>query len=521
MTRSSSLPHRRFARSTALLSLIAAGSLALSGCVFLPSLAAGPDADDSTTEASPSPSPVESDENPWGDVEAMLAEPMTPIWSQEEYLPVGSATLAVIGETALAYVQSNDKPLALIAIDVSTGAIRWEQDAGINNVSSTGMLEPVLIDDGGDEPLVALLAPPHDEGDEMWAASLMLLDVQTGDLVAGFDTMWIWSYWECGLDRTICFWGSPPSSQDAELFTFSADDGVNPYTDTFDDYEVTRPIAHGLWAVTDDGGDEWLVMRDGDDEDWRVPVADIVDGTIVDGLVGIQTLEDGEILVLNVLPEYTQPPFDAAADRYEIFALATDTGDVLWQLDGYLACSFDVAHPVLCGGDIRYVQADPEAPMQLDTGAVDLHGFDPRTGEVLWTREFADLASVSPHVGRELLSFGDFWTGQDGDTISLTHRATGEAYELGADDVIGCQASVSARVPEYTIPGYDSITIEMGSGSAVCTSSSISHRIGDFTRAAVYGAGSYTWSPDAWIPPADAGITVVQTRDGFYGFDVR
>lgn len=522
-SRTANHPATRSRRLTPLIALLSAAAIGLTGCLPLVS-AFGPDPNATPSpDASSGTGDVESSDpvDPWEDAAAQLSETIEPTWIADDVRPIGSAALYSVDDTVLAYVQLPDKPIALAAFDVETGEQLWIQDASINSVNTMGELQPVFIADGDDAPLVALLAPPHEDTRDAWAASLMLLDIRTGQPVAGFDTMWIWSYWECGLERTVCFWGSPPTSQDAELFTFSAEDGVVPYTDVFGDYETTRTIWSDLWAVTDDGGAQSLVHLDEGDIEWSIPAGDLVgDGELVDALISAQLLEDGEILVLHVHPETAIVPYTASAQGYLAIGIDADSGEVLWSLDGYLPCSLDLAHPVLCSGDIVHRHEDPELPVETEAGAVDVHGFDARTGELLWTESFAELTSYSSTSDRAVVGFGDYWVGQEGDEVRLVDRETGRVRVMAEDERVGCLTSIIAQVPEFTIPSYDPVTIEMGTAVSACSATDMVPGVSGFTRAVVLGTGSHAWTPDAWISPAESRHVVVQTHDGLYGFDL-
>jgi hypothetical protein len=384
--------------------LLATVVIVLVGC-------ASPDSEVPSGEAGPSTTPVDATESP-ASSDAPADEPATtdaptttststtsttlaparPIaeWTSEQ-LPAPTSEL-IVCESTLLYQTVIDETLHLIGVDGVSGTERFRVAADPGSIlgGQTGVPEvdcergqAYVITPDGNASAVELAS-----GGIRWTstqADIGRISICEGDPCAL--TQPAGGFLETRLD-----------AMDGTLVTrISLRDGrILAAADDFRLFALGDRLATGPTS---------LVGYQGQEEQWTMPIEDIVDlvghrFTPSTGWYGLAT-SDPDLRV-----QYFGPTLDeeqTGADRVTaggvVFAYRVSTGEVVWARDNLMSCG--MAHELVC-------RFDGYTDGTLDLSI--LERFDLETGETMWTLPVDDRRPVVARVGDDLrlTSYEDF-----------------------------------------------------------------------------------------------------------------
>lgn len=466
----------------------------------------------------------------------MLSTPAgEPIW-QVDIQTAGEGP-RLVGDTVVTYVLKDDA-LTLAGFDTKTGTEKWTYSAGTGTVSNEYPLRLRFFKDKAGKTFVLNVLDPiksePDENGEWWLRHpLQVIDVNTGA-----DTMVPEKYYvgpdykfSCLTDTMSCFSGRIEGEQRTVGITADGTTTDNPAAVIIPEYEYIG------WA-TEDGMIRGMSKEDGPSTgrqrdgklEWSIPLAKV-------GLKGL-TKSDSSMLFEG---DYSGVYFftndgemitdDSPADiavtynrKIDTGEFKSDTGDThtvafdmntnkkLWEATGEM-CFANAT--VLCTGETTIDDSGEVAPADRT-----LWGFDPKTGEELWSTEVTNF-EIEHGSFAGLLPDSDLRMIKNADGMQILNVSDGTLTPLSEDESYGCTATNgSFAAPQWSNPSRPTVSWDKNEVAASCSLSGESTDPADFSQMAVaFNSGRPFDIRESDWDPLKKQVRVVSTTSGLTAYD--
>ncbi|OII09273.1 hypothetical protein BIU97_12075 [Curtobacterium sp. MCBA15_009] len=434
---------------------------------------------------------------------------VTPEWSLD-ITPVSSP--AFVAGTALVYDGTDE--LRMVAVDTATGEERWSRR------SSTGAVVPkwtgfsvVTTEGAGGKDLVAYLTPAElDASIDYYQHTLVVADVQTGEVIWHAPKDWVAGVWNCGLNRDVCYSTWDLASESWVSKELNVDTGqVGPVTTEMDG-RPTDVIDEGVYSYTDASGTAWFGRRVDGQDLWKVEAEGLV-GKDIDSagrLRAVDTVPDSDDLLLNMTEAKTADGKTMSVDDFTLVSIDGKTGSRNWSTTGALCTGADL---MVCRGAVSFSAADDDAGFDLGKGALVVAGIDASSGKDRWSKDLAgvtSLANARGQAGRGNLE--DAWVYQDAKGAAIL-STDGQSGRVPADDLTACKSPTRWNGPESSNPQNPVTEFQLGIVWSPCDAAG--RASGEsWTDGSVRAASDM---PDDW----KTGQKVVQTKEALLGFQIE
>lgn len=442
-------------------------------------------------------------------------------WSTDGYLQA----VGVYNEVVITVAAG--EPELMRGLDVATGEVLWEVPTSRGSVTSSQLVMPIPMETAAGDVLVVNITPPeYDEAENYNFHTLQLLDPVTGEVVKDLGRLWVSNFWQCSVEGGICLWVARPGAVEDDVQV-----RINPETlelDAWDEgsiggYAAIRWYGLNVYAVVDEAGAEYLVGLDDDGESWRIPTSEAIrDGAVASGdaLVASHLADDGNVLVIagDFNADNAGAQTSEVAD-FDALAIDIEAGEVLWHKQGVTVCG----QGVLCSGELSFMRdaEDFGGAYDLTTGAVALHGFEARTGELTWSNDPIAMEGISN--GGTTAGFaateGALYLTLDGETHTVK-RDTGEVTPLG-DGFAPCYQPIIEDRHAWSNPFNELVPTWVGFEYYLCNDAGPAGETAEFTQDIVQAIETVPWLPEAQhddeLPVPR--FRVVNTPQGLLGFE--
>lgn len=301
-----------------------------------------------------------------------------PAWALDGYTPV--SRVRSIGDDGFAlYALNADAELEAIVVDAASGEVRWHHPA-----NPSWIVAGVGLSIEADEELVVFLTGAGGGAEERGVVHIAGADADSGEvrwLQRSLETVTTHPSF-CDDSEKVCVIGRQGS---VRLFAVLGRDGEVQALTAVDDGRIVS----GNLFPTDDSSALKRLDFDGE-EQWRRPTTELFGGAEVSpdngwhfrnqdgryvGQLGIDWREESDDVFRMPLGDRVLAAFDE------------QTGEPLWSQVGTFVCggiAFTLDHPVRCRSDGQWVFEHEE--QSLD-GEVTVEGYDPASGETVWSWE--------------------------------------------------------------------------------------------------------------------------------------